>query len=411
MLKRNVPSGQLPQALLIGFVMLVTQTMFGQTYNIIHNFAGPDGTAPSGGVVADATGSLYGTTAVGGSGGGYGNGTVYKLTKINGSWSETVIHNFQGTDGAGTAVPPTLDASGNVFATTPQCSSGCDGTAVELAPQQDGTWIETVLHAFTGSPDGSLPSYGLTLDASTGTLYGATEEGGNEGFGTMYILSGADYSHYSRAYSFGTPSVKSAGYPSGGTLARDTAGNLYGTANDFSSTAVIFKLSQTQQGGWTQTILYRFTNTQNGSNPVGGVILDDNGNLYGATYSGGPYQGNYGVIYRLSPNGDGSWTYAVLYAFQGGADGSFGASTPTLDTSGNLYGTTQYGGSGYNGTVFKLTPTVQGPWIKTTLHNFGRLDGLVPQLSKLWVTSQGTIYGTTVSGGVFGKGIVFQITQ
>jgi uncharacterized repeat protein (TIGR03803 family) len=407
MIQRSQPSGQVIYALLIGFVLLMTHAVAGQTYNIIHNFAGPDGFAPLGGVIADTAGNLYGTTGGGGSG---SYGTVFKLSRTNGSWSEEVIHSFQGTDGMYTQVPPTLDASENVFATAPECSTGCDGTAVELTPQPDGSYSETVLHAFTGKPDGDTPFIGLTLDASTGTLYGATENGGNYGFGALYTLSGANYSNYSLVYSFGAANVKTAVYPYGGTLARDSAGNLYGVGNDFLGVGDIFKLSPTQQGDWTKTTLYRFSNLENGSDPFDGVILDGNGNLYGATYSGGPYQGNYGVIYRLSPNGDGTWTYTVLYAFQGGDDGSFAVSAPTLDASGNLYGTTMYGGTGYEGTVFKLTPTSQGPWIKTTLHNFHDLDGAGPELSKLWITSSGTIYGTTVTGGAYGQGVVFQIT-
>jgi uncharacterized repeat protein (TIGR03803 family) len=139
------------------------------------------------------------------------------------------------------------------------------------------------------------------------------------------------------------------------------------------------------------------------------LTIDAAGNLYGATYSGGLYQ--FGVIYKLAPNSDGSWTYSVLYAFQGGNDGSYGSSRPTLDASGNLYGTTQYGGTGYDGTVFKLTPTGQGQWTKTILHNFQGLDGAVPQLCSVWVDGHGTVYGTTLAGGEFGRGVVYQITR
>lgn len=401
------------RALLILGLILLTANAKAQTYNVIHVFAGPDGAGPLAGVVADAAGNLYGTTEGGGTGdcNGFGCGTVFKLTNTNSGWAEQVVHSFQGNDGWASYAPVTLDASGNIFATTGQCISSCNGTAVELTPQQNGTWSETILHSFGGSPDGSGAFSGLLLDAVTGTLYGATEQGGLNSYGTVYMFSGPGYSDYSSLYSFSGQSLTSDGYPAFETLARDAAGNLYGTGGDFLSKGTIFKLSPNRQGGWTETILHRFANLEDGADPIGGVILDASGNLYGVTYDGGPYNGNYGVVYKLASNPDGSWTYSVLYAFQGGNDGSFGSAAPAFDASGNLYGTTAYGGTGYDGTVFKLTRTGQGQWTKTTLHNFRRLDGALPYASQLWITSQGTIYGTTQAGGLFGDGVVFQITQ
>jgi uncharacterized repeat protein (TIGR03803 family) len=406
----------LSPTLMLAVVLVVSVSQaHGQTYKILHVFgSGSDGAGPSGGLVADAAGNLYGTTESGGTGNcnGFGCGTVFSLTQTNGAWTETVIHSFQGSDGMGTLMPPTLDAAGNVFATTPQCLSGCNGSVVELIPQQNGTWSEKVLHAFGSPPDGGFPFSGVTFDAANGTVYGDTQQGGigQFGFGTVYAFSGPNYSNYSILYSFNPKEVSADSNPGGGILALDAAGNLYGTATNYLEQSTIFRLSPNQQGGWTETILYRFAEIENGSDPVGGVILDASGNLYGATYSGGPLNGNYGVIYKLASNQDGSWTFSVLYAFQGGNDGSFGSSAPTFDSAGNLYGTTQYGGTDHNGTVFKLTPTVQGQWTKTILHNFNRLDG-ISQLSKLWLDGHGNIYGTTITGGAYSSGLVFQITQ
>jgi uncharacterized repeat protein (TIGR03803 family) len=400
-------------ALLVLGLILHAADVQAQTYSIIHAFTGPDGLAPAAGVIPDAAGNLYGTTAGGSTGNcnGYGCGTVFKLTNTNGQWAEEVIHSFQGNDGWGSYAPVTLDASGNVFATTGQCTSSCNGTAVELTPQQNGTWNETVLHSFGVAPDGSGAFGGLLLNAAAGTLYGTTEQGGMYSIGTVYTFSGSGYSDYSIVYSFAGRSLTSDGFPTFETLARDAAGNLYGTGEDLLSQGTIFKLSPNQQGGWTETILHRFVNLNDGADPIGGVILDASGNLYGETYDGGPYNGNYGVVYKLAPNPGGPWTYSILYAFQGGNDGSFGSSAPTLDALGNLYGTTAYGGTGYDGTIFKLTPTGQGQWTKTTLHNFQGQDGALPYTSQLWITSQGTIYGTTEAGGPSGRGVVFQITQ
>ena len=408
------PSGprflSLVAALSSGLVLFAPSAA-AQSYTVIHNFAAADGASPGAGVVEDAAGHLYGTTMGGGTGNcnGGGCGTVYQLNKTSSGWSEKVLHSFQGNDGDFPSSLVTLDANGNVFTTAEQCLSGCDGTVIELTPQQNGSWSETVLHSFTGTPDGNLPDTGLLLDPSTGTLYGATEAGGAESYGAVYALAGLGYSGYSLAYSFpGRRSLRADGNPPSQTLVRDTAGNLYGTGSDNLGQGTIFELSPNEQGGWAETILYRFSNYVDGEEPFGGLTIDSAGNLYGATYGGGLYQ--FGVIYKLAPTSNGSWTYNVIYAFRGGNDGSYGSSRPTLDAAGNLYGTTQYGGTGYDGTVFKLT-LAQGQWTKSILHNFRGLDGGIPQLCSVWVDSHGAVFGTTLAGGEFGRGVVYQITQ
>lgn len=392
--------------------LLLIQVAEAQNYSVIHSFTGPDGSGPDAGVVADTVGNLYGTTEVGGTSGNClgGCGVVYQMTKVNGAWTQQVIHNFQGTDGQFIYAPVTLDQIGNVLTAGSQCTSDCIGAVVELTPQ-NGTWTETILHAFTGTPDGSYPASGLLLDSS-GTLYGAAATGGPYGnSGTVFTLSGPGYSEYTSIFAFtGLLNASGAAQPAFETLTRDGDGNLYGTTQgtDY-NLASIFELSPNTPGGWSGKVLYRFRDPQNGTDPEGGLTIDAAGNLYGATYSSGPY--GYGVIYKLAHNGDGMWSYSVIYGFQGGGDGAFASGAPTFDAAGSLYGTTEWGGTGQYGTVFKLTPTGRGQWTETVLHSFANTpDGTNPQGSKLWLDSQGNIYGTTLNGGSNNRGTVFEIT-
>ncbi len=394
----------------VSMVSLQTPSAEAQTYAVIHNFNGLDGGAPDAGVVEDAAGNLYGT-AFGGVGThclSHGCGVIYEMTPSNGAWTEQVIYQFQGTDGEFVYSQAALDPNGNVFATASECTSGCDGTVVEASPH-DGGWTGTVLHRFTGSPDGSAPTGGLVGD-NEGTLYGTTATGGLFDAGTVFALSGAGYSNYARIFSFtGQVNIVAESFPAFETLARDAEGNLYGTTQGNVTLATIFEMSPNGLGGWTEKHLYRFTNPQQGTDPSNGVVLGPDGNLYGVTYSNGAY--GYGVVYELARNSDGTWSYNVIHAFQGGADGGFPSGAPAFDAAGNLYGTTEWEGSGGYGTVFKMTPSTQGQWTKTILHNFtSSPDGANPQDSKLWIDRAGNIYGTTIEGGVNGEGTVFEIT-
>jgi hypothetical protein len=234
--------------------------------------------------------------------------------------------------------------------------------------------------------------------------------------------------------------------PAGGVVF-DKAGNLYGVTNEGGSTCpppgcgTVFKLAPpTQKGGhWTETILYGF-NGNDGSIPVGGAIIDGNGNLYGTTAYGGSgtcllFGDNVGcgVVYELSPpiQKGGQWIYTVLYNFQGGKDGLFPWGDLALDAVGNLYGATQFGGGkgtscnqyfdGNCGTVFKLSPPKKkdGKWTEKILHSFaGGTDGATPN-GGLVLDSKGVVYGTTYSGGnqscryqgEIGCGIAFKLSR
>ena len=159
-------------------------------------------------------------------------------------------------------------------------------------------------------------------------------------------------------------------------------------------------------------MLYSFNfNGTDGADPAAGLIFDAAGNLYGTTYGGGTY--DWGTVFELTPAAGGGWTEKVLYSFLGGADGFFPAADLIFDAAGNLYGTTGYGGAYDNGTVFELTPTGGGDWTEKLLHSFSYnlngMDGTYPQAGLIF-DAAGNLYGTTVGGGNYGGGTVFELT-
>jgi uncharacterized repeat protein (TIGR03803 family) len=158
----------------------------------------------------------------------------------------------------------------------------------------------------------------------------------------------------------------------------------------------------------SETVLYSFNGGSDGYQPYAGVIFDPSGNLYGTTFFGGPH--GYGTVYELSPIAGGGWTESVLYGFDNGSGGGEPETGLTLDGSGNLYGTTSTGGASGNGVVFELSPSNTG-WVETVLHTFsGGTDGALP-LAGLVIDSSGDLYGTTSSGGTYNSGTVFKVTQ
>ena len=162
-----------------------------------------------------------------------------------------------------------------------------------------------------------------------------------------------------------------------------------------------------------ETVLHSFNNTD-GAYPVAGLIFDAVGNLYGTTDGGGNFGGNCGTygcgtVFELSPNGSGGWTEKVLYSFSNnGTDGANPIAGLVRDAAGNLYGTTDGGGGPYNsGTVFELTPQAGGGWTEKVLHSFSFFHGRSPEAG-LILDAAGNLYGTTSYGGAYGGGTVFE---
>lgn len=157
----------------------------------------------------------------------------------------------------------------------------------------------------------------------------------------------------------------------------------------------------------TYKILHKFTGPD-GSDPISVLIFDTAGNLYGTTTSGGCC-GN-GTVFKLAPNADGSWTQSTPYSFTGGRDGATAMSAVTFDGAGNLYGTTVWGGDYASGTVYKLTPNLDGTWTEIVLHSFSYSDGNGWQVvGGLVFDTNGNLYGTATIGGAYGHGVVFKL--
>jgi len=355
------------------------QTGRGWSEQVIYSFDGyinGYSVGPSA-LVSDSSGNFYGTTF---SGGAYQVGTVFELSPSSGGWVGTTLYTFSGRGDGGEPVAGVIvDPLGNLYGTTRNGGSSGNGSVFQLTLQSDGKWTETVLHSFTGSPlDGEFPGGGLIMD-SAGNLYGTTEAGGNSstncpaGCGTVFELSPSGAS-WNETVLYAFPGSSNDGSAPAASLVFDTAGNLYGTTaqggidaqcisnigTPSSRCGVVFELSPSGNGAWTETVLHEFANTTgDGGVPSSGLIFDAGGDLYGVTGGGGTY-GN-GTIFELRPSG-GGWTYSVPYSFGNSPDGQYPAGNLLLSSSGTFYGTTAAGGNGVNvdsngyGTVFEFTP-------------------------------------------------------
>jgi uncharacterized repeat protein (TIGR03803 family) len=368
-----------------------------QTYTVIHNFTGKgaDGASPYGGPILDQAGNLLGTTYLGGT---FGSGTVYKLSRSGSSWAAATLHNFAGyQDGAGPAFGSLAMYHSAVFGTT---EGGVPfGTVFRVSLCKSGCQ-ETIVHRFFMGKDGAQPIGGVVVDAA-GNLYGTTSEFGANGFGTAFQIAPNGVETVIYTFVGGTDVANPA---AGVTL--DAAGNLYGTCSFCGAfgTGAVYKLSPSASG-WTETILYNFLGEDDGAYPVGGLVFDKAGNLYGGTFASGANGG--GTVYQLSPSG-GSWNFTTLYSFRGSFGGPY--NKLTFDASGSLYGIANADGANGLGSVFKLTPS-NGAWTFTDLHDFaGGSDGSLPYGS-VAVDAHGNVFGTAAVGGSDNQGLVFEITQ
>jgi len=373
-------------------------------------------------VVRDNAGNLYGTTGVGGSGncsGGTGCGTAFKLDKTG---KQIWLHKFNGRDGAIPYAGLLRGAAGNLFGTTLEggdlnCTPpyGC-GTAFKLDKTGQN---ESVLHKFTGSPDGWNPE-ALLVGDEDGNVYGTTYEGGADNWGTVFKVGPAG--RETILHTFNGPPEGGDGAGPYASVIRDDVGNLYGVtfAGGAYGAGAVYEVTR----GGEEMLLYSFSGAD-GAQPDSVLLLDSSGNLYGTTENGGNDQcggTGCGVVFRLSPQAGGGWTESVLYAFcslTGCTDGESPLAGPlVMDAAGNLYGTTIFGGAHRNcngdgcGVVFKLDPGGN----ETVLHSFtGSTDGALPWAGVVR-DAAGNLYGTTLNGGDLkclpkygGCGVVFKI--
>jgi len=411
------------RALLTVFtVTLLVTSVRAATEKVLHKFNNTDGAIPFSSLIFDAAGNLYGTTVDGGNTASCdsdGCGTVFELTpKTGGGWKETVLHRFvSGTkDGHFPHAGVVFDASGNLYGTTAfggsgPCTDGC-GTVFELMPPKSGGWTEKLLHSFTGK-DGRYAEAALVFDAS-GNLYGTTPVGGAYDYGTVFELT---------RKSGGTWAAKvlhsfKDGYGSYGSLVFDSSGNLYGTTGGGGTYnyGTVFELTPSAGGQWTETVLHNFNGTD-GLQPLAGLILNK-GVLYGTTLSGGAYGG--GTVFEVSLKTGAAWAEKVLYSFcysffHSCPNGSGPQASLIVDASGNLFGTTASGGSTRCsevgcGTVFEVTPDGSGGWTEHALYGFGRqTGGIVPEAGLIF-DATGNLYGTASNNGA-GYGTGFEIMR
>ncbi len=399
-------------ALVLSWLCLLGQSATAQTFTVLHKFNpyNGDGYFPEGSVILDSQGNLYGTAGDGGlttchAG---GCGVVWELTPDgDGTWTENLIHKFDGSDGDFPAGALIFDQRGSLYGTAASAGSYGLGTIFELTPG-GGTWTESTLHQFTGGWDGAgNPGSVVSID-NAGHIYGSTSEAGIYGHGVVFALTGPEKQEIIlHAFTGG----EDGGTPTG-PLTFDANGYVYGTASGGGlGYGAVFKLSPNQsKSGWTETILYAFTN-HDAILPSDGVIFDAAGNLYGTTPYGGEH--GQGAVYKLTHHADGSWSPSFLYSFVGSYDGEVPYGGVVLDGAGNLYGTTTGGGLYHMGTVFKLTNSGGGTWTETILHEFtGDADGSSPEEGVI-LDSVGNVYGTTPLGGLVPRGpagVVFEIT-
>ncbi|HXM22466.1 MAG TPA: choice-of-anchor tandem repeat GloVer-containing protein [Terriglobales bacterium] len=413
--------------LVVVILPLLTSAAWAQgKYKTLHTFesSGTGGSALTGGLIVDQSGNLYGTAAFGGT---YSQGTVFKLTPgSNGGWAIKVLHSFTGgADGGIPLAALILDQVGNLYGTARQGGNNGAGVVFKLAPNQDGSWTESILYSFTGGADGAVPFAGLIFDQA-GNLYGTTVEGGgstnsacSNGCGTVFKLTAKSDGSWTESvlHSFCLlDACRDGATPFIAGLIFDQTGNLYGTTEhggnlsqcNGNGCGVVFQLTPNADGSWTENILHRFSsiNSYWGVFPLDSLIFDGSGNLYGTAEFGGAAGG--GVVFQLTPNADGSWREKVLHSFTG-RDGSVPYASLIFDHSGNLYGTTFEGGAGGAGVVFKLTPNSNGGWHETVLHAFHDRPGALPNAGVIF-DGAGNLYGTTYGDSNTTFGSVFEIT-
>jgi hypothetical protein len=415
---------------IVFFTILVAMLALGvgaaaQTETVIHNFSGTgnDGSDPQNGRLLALNGKFYGVT---GFGGANGAGVVYAIQlQSDGTWRGTTLYSFTGgNDGNFPLGSLIADPAGNLYGVTALGGVQGGGTAYKLTRTATGTWQFTLLWSFGASGDAANPFAGLAMDKS-GKLFGTSSDGGLYSSGTVFELSPSATGAWSEKvlYSFGAASSDGANPYAALTI--DSSGNLYGTTLGGGSAScdpftlgcgIVFELSRTS-GGWTETILHLFqADGTDGFYTQSPLVMDKAGNLYGTTQYGGS-RGQ--CVVGFSTQGCGTvfelspsssgWTEQILYDFPGGSGGSLPDSGLLLDHAGNLFGE-MASSSTSNGAVYRLVRTTSGKWSSRILVNFNGTDGNNPQGGLIFDGSN-SLLGTTITGGTGGHGVVFQLTQ
>jgi uncharacterized repeat protein (TIGR03803 family) len=321
---------------------------------------------PSTAMVMDSAGNIYGASFSGGNNmvqcamGYSGCGFIFEMVKTGNTWAAPKpIYSF-GT-GRNGAFPNslTLGPDGNLYGTADyggkssgNCDQGACGSVYKLVKQSDGSWKFQLIHLFSGGSDGGNPNGGgaLAFDAA-GNVYGSSPLGG---LGSGLAFEFVNQTTFWQEKTISNHFNSTVGSDPAQGMVFDKSGNLYGTTGGGTSgNGTVFELTPTTSGQWTKTVLYNFQGGSDGAEPVGQIVLDSAGNLYGSTYQGGA-SGN-GTVWKLSP-GSGGWTETILHSFAGTPSDGANPTGLIMDGAGNLYGVTPNGGSSGYGTVFEVIP-------------------------------------------------------
>lgn len=391
-----------------GVGTVFTMKVDGGGFQVLHSFAGgaSDGAIPEAPLILDSLGTLYGTTV---SGGASYAGTVFRLRTDGTGFA--VLRSFGGdtSDEGSPQGSLLLDGSGNLYGTTiayvatlpnpPQLLQGRLGTIFRI--KTDGTGFQ-LLRTFPSSASGASFPFGSLISDASGKLYGLTAFGDPSSCGTVFSI-GMDGSGFQTLHTFTGDS--SDGCDPVGSLVLDRLGNVYGMTegSDYFGVGlqVIFKV-RTDASGYQ--ILHAFVDKSDGITPEGSLILDGSDTLFGVTFGGG--SSNAGTVFSIKTDGS---LFQVVHAFAGmSGDGKnpYGSALIS-DRSGFLYGTTISGGVEDEGTVFRIRSDGTGFGV---LHAFGgdSNDGFAPRAS-LILDGAGNLYGTTSQGRAFDGGTVFKV--
>ena len=289
-----------------------------------------------------------------------------------------------------------------------ECCAGEGCGVVYKLTKNGSTWTQSVIYNFTGRNDGYEPGSGVTFDKA-GNLYGTTPVGGAKGAGVIYELSPSGSSWtFKLVHTFSGRADGSGG--SAGRLLLDAAGNFYGvcTVGGANGAGTAYKLSLVQ-GVWKFQTLYAFKGTPDAGFPYSALTMDSSGNLYGTTYYSGA--NNLGSVYQLAKKGS-TWTENLLYSFKGGTDGASPISNVNVDANGNLYGTTSEGGAARCscGTIYQLTLPRGGTWTESVVYRFKNTPDAGFAYNGMTPDGAGHYVGATVHGGTLGEGAFYQFT-
>jgi uncharacterized repeat protein (TIGR03803 family) len=389
-------------ALLLGFPMSALAAV---KYKVLHSFgSGQDAAGPNGPLALDGNGKVYGVTAGGGDGCTGGCGTVFKLTpRTRGTWGEAILYNFPGGDYSYPGGVLTFHRTGDIYGTM----AGYEGGVFELSPSSDG-YSFSALYSDHAGP-------GLLMD-ELGNLYGEMGSGQYKGGAIAELSPGADGWTYSPLHSFdGTDGLAPEAPPiwdgKGDLFGTTMAGGVYKSpCQSIDGCGVIYEMTPNGDGTWTYDVLHRFASFKtDGQTPKGGLAMDAAGDFYGTTELGGAYDN--GIVFKLS-HATGAWKVTELYNFPDCNIGCVPNGTLAIDAGGSLYGAASGGLAacgGYDcGVVFKLSPQKGGKWSYSVLHKFTATDGGFLDYGVI-LDGKGNVFGVTSQFGKYGYGTAFEI--